>query len=45
MDLRVAADADVDRVGIIVRDTTTKAFQLFLDELQRQLGKRIRVRI
>ena len=45
VEVHVAAHADADRVGIIVRDTTNRAFQQFIDQMQRQLGKRIRVRI
>jgi TP901 family phage tail tape measure protein len=44
-DIHVAANADVDRVGILVRENTAKALQQFIDQLSRQLGKKVRVRI
>ena len=44
-EVHVAANADADRAGIIVREATTNALQQVIERLARQLGKRVRVRI
>lgn len=45
MEVRVAATADLDRVGDLVRNVTNDALQRFITQLQTQLRSRTRIRV